>query len=163
MKQAEIAATVERIRRRMVESGEADDYRSINHGLCGDFAEELAEAINRFDGRLAADVMDVANFIRIDPRTGFSFCDGGPFDRDLIKANFPAINPPGGMTWDDLDLLSRDCGFSAGTHVFTYYDGRFYDAEAPSGVANFFELPFFERVVSSWLEERAFRERGARP
>jgi len=151
-----VTEAVKRVRDRMVDDGEAPDYRTINSGLCGDFADEVADYIeNNVRGGREMDiaVYELANFIQVDPETGFAYDDGGPFDRDLILRNWPDFPLPEGVEWDDLDRLSLDCGFSAGTHTFVGYGDLFFDSEAPEGVKGFFELPFFKRVIAGWLAD----------
>lgn len=151
----DLSSLIRHVRDGMVSEGLAADAEAINAGLCGDFASEVVALFPEWTGqpREALTDLDVACFIEVDPDTGFSYDNGGPFDREMLAAHWPGVVPPDGMDWDDLDRLSADAGFDACTHVFLYSDGRFYDAEAPEGVASFFDLPFFQRVIRSWQEE----------
>ena len=151
----DVPGAVRELRERMVADGAASSFMEINAGLCGDFATELLGMLASQAGLslgdfLGAWVHGVTDFVKVDPGTGFACDSGGPFDRDLIGHHWKGVVPPEGLDWDDLDRLSSDAGFTAGTHVFLYADGLFYDAEAPDGVASFFDLPFFERVIGGW-------------
>lgn len=152
----DLPSLVRHIRDGMIEDGLAASAEAINAGLCGDLATDVFFRFEEWTGlpRDRITDLDVTCFIQVDPETGFSYEDGGPFDRALLAEHWPGVVPPEGMDWDSLDRLSEDAGFSAGTHVFLYSDGLFYDAEAPDGVASFFDLPFFGRVIESWKAEQ---------
>ncbi len=149
------------IRDELLASGEYASHAEINSGYCTDFADDVFERLgrgaNEHLGQLGID-----NFMQ-PVAEGDHFNDGYPLDRELLIEHWPSVVPTQGMTWDDLDALSRAAGFSTGTHVWVELDERFYDAEAPEGVDNFFDLPFFQRVISSWIEEEAphIRSRAA--
>lgn len=155
---SDVSRTIRELRDEYVSSGNAADYAAINSGLCGDFSCDVISALSEAHGVTFGEIPvhehGVTDFVRTDPETGFSIDTGGPFDRELLE-NWPGVKPPEGMTWDDLDALSEYAGFHAGTHVFIHFDGLFYDAEAPDGVTSFFELPFFKRVISDWMERRS--------
>lgn len=70
-----------------------------------------------------------------------------------MSEHWPTVQPTHDLTWDELDCLSAAAEFNGGTHEWMHLDGRFYDAEAPDGVENFFELPFFDRAVVSWIAD----------
>lgn len=147
------------VRADLLESGEYATHAEINSGYCSDFADDVFE-------RLGRDVHDQLGQLGIDnfmqpAADGDHFNDGYPLDRELLQEHWPAVVPTQGMSWDHLDRLSADAGFSTGTHVWIEMDERFYDAEAPEGVDNFFELPFFQRVISSWIREEAPELLGA--
>lgn len=147
-----LPSLIREVRERMLQEGLVKTLPEINSGLCEDFALDVASLFSERTG-LPQDTLtdfEVVNFIKIDPVTGFAYDAGGPFDRELLAEHWPGVRPPDGLDWDDLDRLSADAGFSAGTHVFMFAEGRFYDAEAPEGVESFFDLPFFMRVVESW-------------
>lgn len=149
------------IRDELLASGEYASHAEINSGYCTDFADDVFERLGKgaheYLGQLGID-----NFM-LPPEEDDGFNDGYPLDRELLTEHWPSVVPTQGMTWDDLDVLSSDAGFSTGTHVWIELNERFYDAEAPEGVDNFFELPFFQRVISSWIEEEApqIRSRAA--
>jgi hypothetical protein len=128
----------------------ATSAQEINAGLCADFATDV---IQRLPGGLrdsTATDLCVASFMKVE---GDSYESGRPFDRKLLRKHWPEVIPPNGLTWADLDVLSVDAGFDEGTHVWIEEDGLHYDAECPDGTRNFFELPFFHRVISGWIAE----------
>lgn len=137
------------IREELVGSGEFADYSSINRGYCADFAQEVSEFLCEDIRNPSIEVLGVDQFLVPAPDVGFN--DGNPLDRGLLQTHWAAVQPTHGLTWDELDVLSAAAGFTGGTHIFMCFNGRFYDSEAPDGVANFLELPFFERVVTGWI------------
>jgi hypothetical protein len=76
---------------------------------------------------------------------------GFPMNRESLESY--KVAPPEGLSWDDLDHLSCFGSFSPGTHIWLFLDGRHYDAEAPEGVGSFYELPFFQRYIASWVAD----------
>lgn len=141
------------IRDELVASGQYASHRAINSGYCSDFADDVFERLGRGVHQQLGQ-LGIDNFMQ-PVADGDQFNDGYPLDRELLLEHWPSVVPTQGMTWDDIDAVSLACDFSAGTHVWIELDGIFYDAEAPEGVENFFELPFFQRVISSWIEEEA--------
>ena len=117
------------------------------HGCCSDFVCDVYERLGGIDSayELGLSEIGVDNFMDRDE-------DGecATFDQDLIKEHWPLVVPPEGMTWDDLSKMALTCGFSAGTHEWIHLNGRHYDSETPNGVDNFFDLPFFKRVIDSY-------------
>lgn len=146
-----LTKTILELRDELVASGHYNSYQAINAGYCADFADDV---FGRFGRSFREPLLQLGidNFLQIAEDDDFN--DGYPLDRELLIEHWPAVVPTQGLTWDDLDQLSADAGFNAGTHVWIEMYGRFYDAEAPEGVDNFFELPFFQRVISSWVEEK---------
>ncbi len=138
--------------------GYAADGANVNSGTaaggcCSDFS---AEVLSRLGDHRVSDAMGLTelgldNLQVVDPDDAV----GRPFDRPLLARHWPGIRPPAGLGWDDLDRLSEEAGFSGLTHTWLAMDGLHFDAETPEGVENPFELPFFRRVVQSWLAERA--------
>lgn len=125
----------------------------INAGSCGAFASDVYHRLGGYPA-----VHGVLDHLRVDdfllpPEDEDGFNDGGPFDRELLAEHWPGVRPTQGLDWDDLDALSAAAGFSSGTHEWLHCEGIFFDAEAPDGVSNFFELPFFQRVVAGWIQE----------
>lgn len=126
----------------------------INAGGCNGFANDVYA---RLGGYLTCSALGLREFgieAFLVPPDEEDMVDGNPFDIALIEKHWPNVTPPDGFDWTMLDQLSADAGFNEGTHVFLEFQGRFYDAEAPEGVDNFLELPFFVRVRESWLVER---------
>lgn len=140
------------MRKRYLEEGAADSLKDINAGLCDDFAGSVVEALG---GERAARIgsVSVASF-QVIMEDG-DYDDGRPFDRALLGAYWPHVQPPTGLTWGDLDELSADASFGDGTHVWLTDDEYHYDAECAEGVHNFLELPFFQRVIANWRAERS--------
>lgn len=153
-----VGEAVRSLRQSWLDHGWAGSFAEINAGSCEVFADEVVDRLlEDLPARPAnaPERLDIVAFIAVDPETDCAYDDGGPFDRALLAEHWPDIVPPPGLDWDDMDRLSADAGFSAGTHSFVALDGRFYDAEAPDGVGSVFELPFFERVIESWKSARA--------
>lgn len=146
-----LSAAILQIRDRLVGSGEFPDYAEINRGYCAAFVDDVIEFLGGDIDTPTVDVLGVDQFMM--PAADDRFNDGFPMNRGLLGTNWPGIQPTHGLTWDELDALSGAAGFTSGTHVFMHLDGRFYDSEAPDGVASFLELPFFERVVLGWIAE----------
>jgi len=149
-----IAAAARETLARWLAEGHTKDARGINvgqcrYGNCEDFAKEVVGSLD--DAPEDVQEVDVAMFTCPEDN---DFFEGAPFDRELLKRYWPAVQPPEGLTWDDLDELSAAAGFSPGTHIWVT-DGKYhYDSECPEGTENFLELPFFQRVIASWVEER---------
>jgi len=145
-----IAAAAGETLGRWLAEGHTKDARGINvgecrYGNCEDFAKEVIESLG--DAPDGVQEVDVAMFTL--PEDGDLF-EGAPFDRKLLRKHWPAVVPPEGLSWDDLNQLSEAAGFSPGTHIWVT-DGKYhYDSECPDGTENFFELPFFKRVIASW-------------
>ena len=137
---------------KLAESGEHVNSGAAPGGCCSDFADAVAENLGgvRAADALGVEQLGIDNFHVVNA----TFDEGRPIDRQLLARHWPKVLPPEGLSWDDLDRLSEDAGFSSGTHVWLTMDGLHYDAEAPEGVENFFELPFFRRVVAAWVVER---------
>jgi len=136
---------------RFLAEDRAKDAYEINCGSCQDFAEELVRELDRqglgsdaceiwVDDLLLGEAMDD---------------DRGQFDRVRIERDHPSLVPPEGLSWDDMDRLAEEYGFAGGTHVWVVIEGRHYDAEAPAGVDNAFDLPFFRRSIEDFLAARA--------
>jgi hypothetical protein len=152
-----LSSAIERTLAAWIRASKAVDAAEINSGAarggcCSDFASEVVEHLG---GQEAADRMDleeiaIDNLMVVDPDDAF----GRPLDRPLLAKHWPKVCPPDGLGWDDLDQLSQDANFFGGTHVWLTMEGRHYDAEAPDGVDNLFDLPFFVRVVSSWVAKK---------
>lgn len=131
----------------------AADINSGNHprGCCSDF---VSDVYGRFGGPIIAYGLGLSE-VGIDAFMTGEDGDNLRFDRDLLSRHWPNVMLPDGLTWDDMDRLAEDAGFNGGTHEWIVFESRHYDAECPDGVDNFLELPFFKRVIASWLAERA--------
>lgn len=120
-------------------------------GCCVDFADELYWALSK-EG-IEVDEFGVDSFLSRNHESDDG--SGNPFDRALLTKYWPLIVPPAGFTWDDLALVSADAGFWPGTHQWVHVGGQHFDAECPEGVDNFFDLPFFKRVLASWRAQHS--------
>ncbi|MGY3582267.1 hypothetical protein ACVIGB_000808 [Bradyrhizobium sp. USDA 4341] len=157
--QARLSLAIRSTLQQWLSVGSALDGQQINSGAarggcCSDFASEVLKELGGVlvADRLGIETLDIGNFQVSDDDD----VDGRPLDRELLRRHWPKVIPPGELDWGDLDRLSEDAGFSGGTHVWLALNGRHYDAEAPEGVENFLELPFFQRVVASWIAERGW-------
>lgn len=135
-----------------IAAGHAKTAKDINAGLCESFAIDLLQRVEQEIGICNGQDIGIANFLAEDPATGLA-SEGGPFDRSLIAEHWPGFLPPEGFDWEDMDRLSHDANFDAGTHVWAYVNGLHFDAEMPDGVLSPFDLPFFQRVIASWDDE----------
>lgn len=54
------------------------------------------------------------------------------------------IKPPQGLTWEKANYVPF------GYHVFIVFNNRFYDAECPEGVDNFFDLPIYKLTLEKY-------------
>jgi hypothetical protein len=151
---ARLSKTILQVRSEWID-GTTFDVSDINcgahpNGCCSDFVSTVYAT---FGGAKEVYELGISE-VGID---GFMTDRGDgclSFDRSLLAMHWPAVMPPGDLTWDDMDALSEDAGFNAGTHEWMVLEGRHYDAECPEGVDSFFDLPFFRRVVASWMIER---------
>jgi len=142
---------VRQVREEYLSKGLAQSFQIINSGLCDDFASDVCMRVPGGLHNTEVSNLSVANFQSIDESDDDS---GRPFDRKLLRKHWPAVIPPSGLTWNELDALSADAGFDNGTHVWISFGDMHFDAECPDGVHNFFELPFFQRVIADWMAER---------
>lgn len=55
--------------------------------------------------------------------------------------------PDGQAVWGDEIPSLFPQAFDPSGHCFFEHDGRFFDAESPSGVTNPVELPFYDRIM----------------
>ena len=135
----------------LVASGAYPDATSVNAGYCGDFADDVYELLRAKGFRPHDDLDQVGIEGFLVPDEDMS--EPPRFDRELVARHWPAMVPPAGLDWDAMDAVASDADFSPGTHTWIMLDGLHYDAETPEGVANPLALPFFERLVSGWMQE----------
>ena len=121
-------------------------------GNCNDFARELVDVLEEAGVENVCD-FELANFQVEEPGALFEQA-GRPLDRQLLSTHWPKVQPTQGLGWDDLERLAEDAGWDTGTHAWVVHEQRHYDCECPQGVDNFLELPFFERAIASWKEEK---------
>lgn len=162
--QSRLSSAIEATLRAWIAGGKAVDAAQVNAGAarggcCSDFANEVIARLGGSDRVDAMGLMllglDSLQVVDPDDRIG------RPFDRLLLQRHWPKVRPPGDLGWDELDQLAEDAGFCGLTHTWLTMGGWHYDAEAPAGVENMFDLPFFRRVVASWVAEsgRCFARR----
>jgi hypothetical protein len=155
-----ISRVVLDLREQWVVSGRAESFEEINSGQCEDFAEALVEAVleQSAEGDTPEiETIELPNFFRIDPKTGFALDEGGPLDRAKLSAALPNMKPPQGMSWDDLDRFIWDASICWGYHVFAICEGRVFDSEAPHGVDGIFDLPFYQRFIARFENDMALQ------
>ena len=151
-----LVATIKATLQDWLREGLASDGQQINSGAarggcCSDFAGAVLAKIGgpRAADALGVDVFGIDSFQVADAADS----DGRPLDRALLSQHWPQVVPPNELTWDELDRLAEAAGWSGGTHVWLSFGGLHYDAETPDGVENFLDLPFFRRVVATWIAE----------
>lgn len=94
------------IRDELVSRGTYASYVEINSGYCGDFADDVFERLGRAADECLGQ-LGIDNFMQ-PAADDDDFNDGYPLDRTLLIDHWPNVVPTQGMTWDDLDGLSRD-------------------------------------------------------
>lgn len=142
-----------------------------NHWLSTGLAESIEQAhrgeapggscvtlVRELNAKLREDGFDLSDFHTVDVASFQVSCEdddpGRPLDRKLLKKHWPHVKPTHGLDWNMLERLSEDAGWDSGTHMWSTFEGKHYDSECPHGVENFLELPFFERCIVGWLEEK---------
>lgn len=155
----ELTAIIHQVQEEYLSTSLAQSLQGINCGLCGDFATDVLLKLPSGLHSKEATHLSVASFQAVDESDDDGpYYSGRPFDRMMLRKHWPAVAPPTGLTWDDLDALSEDAGFDNGTHVWISAGGLHFDAECPAGTPNFFELPFFQRVIAGWLAEKVMAQ-----
>lgn len=139
-----------------VADGRAKDAYEINCGSCQDFAAELIRALDDRSMGLRAYEIWVDDLLQGDPLDD----ERGDFDRERVERDHPATRPPEDLGWDGMDVVAKEYDFAGGTHVWVVIEDRHYDAEAPEGVDNAFDLPFFKRKLD---DHRANLQSSATP
>lgn len=148
--QETITADVLALRDEYVENG-SDGFQEINCGECEDFARDLVSQLHK---RGIIDSYDISvSELLTDAYDGDDNNYGYPFNRETLDTVYPGFEPPAGISFDEIDDISAYSNFSTGTHIWTISAGRNYDAEAPGGVDNFLDLPFFQRIIQRWDHE----------
>jgi hypothetical protein len=165
----ELPAAIRAVIKRLLETGRAKSGVEINSGAaragnCEDFISRVYQELGGIERAYAFGIaeMGVEALLQFDPVEDFGG-EGKPFDRELISQHWPNVVPPTGLSWADMDRLSAYASFSGGTHVWMLYEGKHFDCECPDGVENPFELPLFQRVISSWQAEGLHRANSAMP
>lgn len=143
-----LTEAIVKIRDRLLSEGIAS-AAEINAGRCTCVVSDVAEELGGLDAFYEHGMSELG----IDQLMIVEDGEPSGFDRDLIADHWKDFVPPEGLNWDDMDAIAAYGNFSAGTHEWIVMDGRHYDAEAPAGVDNPFDLPFFQRIVAAWREE----------
>lgn len=118
----------------------------INDGYCMDFAEILLKDKNLPKGKYFQ--VDSFTFAKDITENYLGTITRMTHDWKYLKNQW-GITPPNGMTEEDMD----DILF--GHHVWITDGKKHYDAEAPEGVDNFFDLPIFKHDINLALEKKA--------
>lgn len=139
---------VQAIAQEFVANGVAEDAYSINCGYCQDLAVKVILGLE--PGLRGAEVWS-------DDLLVFSEDEDGPrvMAWDRISHNWADIALPEGISREEMDTIATDYNFGAGAHVWAEVEGLHYDAEAPDGVSNPLELPFFKRTFEHFLSNRS--------
>lgn len=123
-----ITAIILETRDEFVERGYATSYQDINRGSCIYFSEIVQDKLSGMCDFLNSDC-----FLD-DGWNG----DGEDRWEEEFLLSYNSM-PPNDLTVYDLNNMIF------GYHQWIYYKGKHYDAEAPNGVDNFFDLPFYKR------------------
>ena len=118
-------------------------YYDINNGDCVDFADEFIAKHPEFEGEEVESYVN-ENFCKQDD-DDLNWHSGG-WDVDLLEKHWKKIKPIYGLTWEGMNEVAD------AYHCFLYHKGKFYDAECPEGVENFFELPLYRRPLKQMAE-----------
>lgn len=117
----------------------------INDGNCEDVAVEVQKLLPSFN------LLDVQIESFQSPH-GDDFEQ--PFNVGMLK-RYWNISPPKGLTWDDLNQID----FVGHVWIADPVERRHYDAEAPNGVASFFDLPFNQFRIKQYLRAKNSRRK----
>lgn len=130
--------------------------KEINNGHCVDYAEELVDFATK-QGLEASPISEDELKFGEGYATGY---EAGEEDdlkeegwniRGIVETYHSPL--PAGVTEE---LLNTQ--LETGYHVFVECDGKFYDAECPSGVTNLFDLPFYARYLFKLTEGKVGHE-----
>jgi hypothetical protein len=118
---------------------EYPDIRAVNEHFSEGFAD-IVEARLPLRFREAVAQVGMGDFLCWPTQQAF--------DREYIAENWPAVAPPEGMAWEDIERALAESEMLC-SHTWMEHAGVFYDVEMPEGVENFFALPIFQRVFHS--------------
>lgn len=133
-----ISESIRQVRDEFVRDGLASSYYDINNGHCEDLALEAMRRTTSGKEFLldvqAESFMDVENEL---------------WDFALLREHWN-FELPEGLAEEDLNRISF------GNHVWVadHSQKKFYDAECPDGVDNFFDLPLFRCYIVIYLREK---------
>ena len=115
----------------------------INTGDCPTFAEDLEAAIieSGLGNHNDTEVLSTDSFYEIATDMSKDDSEGADDDIWLKLEDYNSTYPK--------DLKWKKDNY----HVWVYHKGKHYDAEAPNGVVNLFDLPIFKKMVKTKMEE----------
>ncbi|MFW5962472.1 MAG: hypothetical protein ACOCQR_02545 [bacterium] len=127
----------------MKEDEDISSIQNINNGWCHLLADKVVYELN-WEFLYQTETND----FRIE---GY---EHEAWNKEFMKKQ--GIYPPEELTWEDLNFIPFDY------HVWIAFEGerhgikcsKYYDAECPEGVDNFFNLPFFKRYIYVFKTER---------
>ena len=114
----------------------------INDGLCIEFAADVIDKMSGYKDNLF-ELSDDMIFAHTDPDFAKENWTGGLIETEygvwskimLDMYGYPPI---------PLEEVTH-----SGSHIWVYYNGKHYDAEAPEGVNNWTDLPIFKKLFES--------------
>jgi hypothetical protein len=122
----DISSVIEMLLKEYGESG--DDARSINSGLCEEFAHDVVKHL-KSSPQAVPHIVYTEDFEA--PGGGWNWGGAGP--------GGSVVDAPKSLSKNQLEGVS-------GGHCWVFLEGKHYDSEVPQGVENFFDLPFFQRA-----------------
>ena len=123
-----------------------DSAREINNGYCMDFSKILLKDPNLPKGKYFE--VNSYMFAKDITRNSLGTIIRMTHNWSYLKNQW-GIMPPKGLTEEEVD----DILF--GDHFWITDGKKHYDAEAPDGVDNFFDLPIFKHDINLALEKKA--------
>ena len=142
---------------KLIANNTVENATQVNDGnhtgtTCMDFVNDVYDELGGVEKayEMGCSELGIDSFLIPDE---FDDVEGSPFDIELIKKHWSDVEPTQGLSWNDLNEISKSVGFCSGTHEWIHLNGMHYDVESPKGVKNFLELPFFQRIISDWKLE----------
>lgn len=132
MKNKVIRDAILKLQKKYFEQYNISMLEEINNGHCIEFAEELIHILFGKETKNAYCV-DISNFmmgVDSDPHKNEIF------DEKLLYGYWNIVVP------EEFKIPNL---FHSGSHCWVVINKRFYDAECPEGVDDFFKLPWFIR------------------
>jgi len=140
-----LTATIKVLRDDYATEKTSAGYAEINNGQCSSFAWDtlnlVCQITNKYDPQIS--VVSTEDFVLDQDRESEYEIK---WDENLLTSK--SISPSNGLTWKQLNSIHF------GYHVWLEFGGKYYDAECPEGVENFFELPLFQVYIKTYLEEQ---------
>jgi hypothetical protein len=138
--QQTLSQAIQQVSAEYIEKGLAPNVYEINNGHCESLAKDVVAMLGGEN-----DIFETVE--------GRSFCndndsDDPSWDVRMLKKYWPKCRPINGLTW-------RDVKYEVPSHVWIVFQKRHYDAEAPEGVDNFFELPLIRRGMEYIVARKA--------